>query len=328
MTKLTRPSVLAFRSKILCSDAIMSSCNWDDRVTAVNTKAVNVKEKSVRGTISHELKGAKAGKIESEIDKANLQTIDSAALPFSHDTLRVDFSMRFLGDIASPSSCNSPDFQKALAKTVDNYGKNIGFNELAMRYAINIANGRFLWNNRIGAEAVEVRVTTKGKTFTFNALDIPHADFSTGNPELIELGQILEAALQENKTALVKVQAFALIGSGQAIYPSEELVLNLDKKDKSKILYQLDGQAAMHSQKIGNAIRTIDNWYNKDEDTYPIAVEVYGSVTTQGVAHRDPKTKTDFYNILKQWLINQKEPSVEEQHYFMAMLIRGGVFGG
>ena len=56
-------------------------------------------------------------------------------------------------------------------------------------------------------------------------------------------------------------------------------------------------------------------------------MEPYGSVTNRGAAYRQPKEKTDFYNLLDGWMLKGKEPSVEQQHYIMAMFIRGGVFG-
>ena len=76
----------------------------------------------------------------------------------------------------------------------------------------------------------------------------------------------------------------------------------------------------MHSQKIGNAMRTIDTWYPnlEGENLGPIAVEPYGSVTSQWRAYRQPKEKL---------VLNDKEPDIEQQHYVMAILIRGGVFG-
>lgn len=85
--------------------------------------------------------------------------------------------------------------------------------------------------------------------------------------------------------------------------------------------------AAIHSQKIGNALRTIDNWYEDAETFGPIAVEPYGSVTTQGKAYRQPKQKQDFYTLLDHWLLRDKVPTVEQQHFVIAVLIRGGVFG-
>jgi CRISPR-associated protein Csy3 len=86
----------------------------------------------------------------------------------------------------------------------------------------------------------------------------------------------------------------------------------------------------MHSQKIGNALRTIDTWYPKgetDDDLGPIAVEPYGSVTSQGKAYRQPKDKADFYNLLDAWVLKGKAPEIGDQHFVMATLIRGGVFG-
>lgn len=35
----------------------------------------------------------------------------------------------------------------------------------------------------------------------------------------------------------------------------------------------------------------------------------------------------DFYTLLDNWVTKGKVPEVEQQHYVMAILIRGGVFG-
>ena len=53
----------------------------------------------------------------------------------------------------------------------------------------------------------------------------------------------------------------------------------------------------------------------------------YGAVTTLGTAFRQPKQKSDFYSLFDNWILKDKEPSPEQQHYIMAVLIRGGVFG-
>ena len=87
----------------------------------------------------------------------------------------------------------------------------------------------------------------------------------------------------------------------------------------------------MHSQKIGNALRTIDTWYpdyqNGDPRLGPIAVEPYGSVTSQGKAYRQPVEKRDFYHLLDNWLLKDQPPAEGDQHFVMATLVRGGVFG-
>ncbi len=329
-TNLKTASVLAFEAKLATSDAVMASGNWQDRNQSELWYPIHIAEKAVRGTISNRLKSALASdpaKVDAEVQKANLQTVDNAALPFEHDTLKVSFTLRVLGDLATPSTCNAPDYQGALAQLINGYISQHGFAELARRYACNIANGRFLWRNRVGAEAIEVQVTTKDQRLVFNSHNFNLHDFTQQSAELNALAAVIESGLAGHAYALLTVYAFVKLGAGQAIYPSQELVMAAGKEGKSKFLYQLNGVAAMHSQKIGNALRTIDTWHPETSDVGAIAVEPYGSVTNRGKAYRQPKDKLDFYNLLDNWVLKGKAPEVDQQHYVMAMFIRGGVFG-
>ena len=54
---------------------------------------------------------------------------------------------------------------------------------------------------------------------------------------------------------------------------------------------------------------------------------LFRSVTNRGTAYRQPTAKIDFYNLLDNWVLKDKEPSLENQHYVIGVLIRGGVFG-
>ncbi|KOO04494.1 type I-F CRISPR-associated protein Csy3 [Vibrio nereis] len=327
MTKLTTPSVLAFESKLACSDALMYAGNWQQRDKVEAWHPISVIEKAVRGTISNRVKGAKASKIDAEVEKANLQTVDNAALPFDADTLKLEFTLRVLGDLSTPSTCNNPDYQTALAAMIRQYVENNGFKVVAHRYASNLANGRFLWRNRVGAEAVEVRISHNDKQWVFDAHALTLKAFDEQNQALADIASVIEQGLMGEKATLLKIEAFSQLGDGQTVFPSQELVMNSGSGNKSKFLYQLNGQAAMHSQKVGNALRTIDTWYPQADEFGPIAIEPYGSVTNRGVAYRKPKEKTDFYNLLDNWLLKDQPPELEQQHYVMAMLIRGGVFG-
>jgi CRISPR-associated protein Csy3 len=322
--KLKTPSVLAFEAKLVPSDALMFAGNWEQQ----EWQPIQVGEKAVRGTISNRLKAATANdptKLDAEVSKANLQTVDIAALAHNTDTLKVVFTLRVLSGLETPSTCNNPDYQAALAEKIQQYQNNVSFAELAQRYAFNIASARFLWRNRVGAENVKVVVTVANQTIEFNSQDYSLREFSS-DAKITQLAQFIQQGLTDNHV-LIKVEAYSQLGEGQAVYPSQELVMGGGKGDKSKFLYQLDGQAAMHSQKIGNALRTIDTWHPAVDEVGPIAVEPYGSVTNRGAAYRQPKEKTDFYNLLDGWMIKGKEPVIEQQHYIMAMLIRGGVFG-
>ena len=332
--KLTTASVLAFERKLDPSDAVLHAGLWADQADAKAWVPVTVREKSVRGTISNRLKtkDADPAKLDAAIQNPNLQTVDVATLPSDADTLRVRFTLRVLAGAGTPSACNSASYQAKLLNTVKGYVDANGFTELAQRYAANLANGRFLWRNRVGAESVQIVVEQlkdgqAEKSWSFNALDLDMRALAAINSEVQSLGQTIANGLAGKEHVLLQVSAFVRVGAGQEVFPSQELILDKGSSKKSKTLYAVGGVAGMHSQKIGNAIRSIDTWYDGSEEQGPIAVEPYGSVTTQGKAYRQPKQKLDFYTLLDDWLLKDKVPAVEQQHFVMAVLIRGGVFG-
>lgn len=335
-TALTTASVLAFERKLDPSDGLFFAGRWDSRDNSNAWEPVLVTEKSVRGTISNRLKTKEAdpAKLDASIQSPNLQTVDVANLPPNADTLKVWFTLRILGGAGMPSACNNAAYKAKLAEKVRQYRSEHGFVELAKRYANNIANARFLWRNRVGAEAVEVRVSqlrrgTPVASWTFNAIEYSLKDFRD-DASISELASVIESGLSgDDSHALLEISAFARIGDGQEVFPSQELILDRgDKKgQKSKTLYSVNGTAGMHSQKLGNALRTIDTWYDGQEELGPIAVEPYGSVTSQGKAYRQPKQRMDFYSLLDAWVLKDIIPPLEQQHYVMATLIRGGVFG-
>lgn len=340
-TDLKTASVLAFERKLDSSDALFAAGCWSDRENGQKWAAVGIREKSVRGTISNRLstKDQDPAKLDASIQSPNLQTVDVATLPNDMDTLRVRFTLRVLGGAGTPSACNNSDYQAKLKTMVEQYVNQVGFAELARRYALNLANGRFLWRNRVGAEQVEVQVRhlSQGEAsqhWTFDAQSFSLRNFdqpADSAAPLQALAQVIEQGLAGQAYALLEVVAYARVGDGQEVYPSQELILDRgDKKgQKSKTLYSVGAVAAIHSQKIGNALRTIDTWYPDDEETRigPIAIEPYGSVTSQGKAYRQPRQRADFYNLLDNWVIRDSAPNENNQHFVMATLIRGGVFG-
>jgi CRISPR-associated protein Csy3 len=324
--KSAMPSVLAFEKKLVPSDAQMFAVNWAERDGKAQGLALQLK--SVRGTISNRLSKAlesDSAKLDAEVEKPNLQTVDHCALPSDCDTLRVRFTLKVLSGVAVPSACNNQEFNETYRKAVEGYIGKTGFTELAQRYATNLANARFLWRNRVGAETIEVVVThregDKETHWTFDAKAIGLHGFD--NPAVAALAQVIADSLSgKREFALLDVVAYSRLGQGQEVYPSEELVTV--KENKSKVLYATGGIAALHSQKVGNALRTIDTWY--DADARPIAVEAYGAVTNLGMAYRKPTEKKDFYTLFDHFGTGGSL-SETDAHYVMAMLVRGGVFG-
>ncbi|MBL8297568.1 MAG: type I-F CRISPR-associated protein Csy3 [Rhodanobacteraceae bacterium] len=335
---LKTASVLAFERKLDPSDAVFFAGDWSAREQASAWKPVAVREKSVRGTISNRLKSKEQNdpaKLDAAIQNPNLQTVDVAALPHDADTLKVQFTLRVIGGVGVPAACNDAAYREKLRATVDGYLHQHGLAELSRRYAANLANGRFLWRNRAGAEQVEIRIAhwrdgNAAAQWTFSAHQHSLRELSAPESEadnVQAVAALIHSGLSGTTPLLLQVTAFLRIGVGQEVFPSQELILERGRGDKSKTLYDVDGVAAIHSQKIGNALRTVDTWYDGAADNGPIAVEPYGSVTTQGKAYRQPRDKQDFYNLLDAWVIKDAVPPPEQQHFVIATLIRGGVFG-
>lgn len=333
--ELKTASVLAFERKLDPSDGLFSAGMWEDRENSATWPPVAVREKSVRGTVSNRLKtkDQDPAKLDASIQSPNLQRVDVAALPTDADTLRLYFTLRVLGGAGTPSACNNADYEAKLRSVVDGYVTTQGFSVLAGRYAANLANARFLWRNRVGAEDIEViirhmKAGVDQANWTFNALNKKLREFGDSK-DVGALAKVIMEGLSGELHVLLEVVAHVRVGKGQEVFPSQELILDRgDKKgQKSKTLYQVKDVAAIHSQKIGNALRTIDTWYPDANELGPIAVEPYGSVTSQGKAYRQPSQNADFYTLLDGWVLKDNAPPVEQQHYVIANLIRGGVFG-
>ena len=331
-------SVLAFEKKIVPSDGFMFGTNWKDRDKLTPLKLI---EKSVRGTISNRLQKAiqdDPAKLNAKVEMPNLQTVDTCALQRDQDTLKMYFTLKILGGVTRPSACNNAAFTQSYGAAARAYIASNGFEKLAKRYTINIANARFLWRNRVGAELIEVQVKALNsgteQEWQFDATQYGTKEFDANDAQINSLTERIAAALSsDNDFLMLEINCFAKVGKAQEIHPSEELVLdkNNSKSKKSKILYSVDGIAAMHSQKIGNALRTIDTWYpefiDPENSAGPIAIEPYGAVTNLGKAFRTPKDKQDFYTLFDKFAWGDKLARLEDVHFVMAVLVRGGVFG-
>jgi len=326
-------SVLAFEKKLVPSDGMMYGTVWNKREFQTPLHLV---EKSVRGTIANRLKPTiknDPAKLNAEVEKPNLQTVDSCALWAEQDTLVIEFTLKVLGGIKEPSACNNTLFLKSYEEAVTGYIEKEAFKELGLRYAINLANGRFLWRNRVGTEFIEIEVKDliNNKVWNFDAKSFDVRSMSSDNKDVIDLGEnIAKALASDDDFLMLDIRCCAKIGKAQEVYPSEELVLDKGRGKKSKILYHVCDTAAIHSQKIGNALRSIDTWYPEfgtASGNGAIAIEPYGAVTNMGKAFRTPKEKKDFYTFFDKFAQGEKLDSVEEEHYVMAVLVRGGVFG-
>ncbi|MGJ8694555.1 MAG: type I-F CRISPR-associated protein Csy3 [Thalassotalea sp.] len=320
--KIELPSMLAFERKLETSDALMFSGEWKNITAAEAWHAIPITKRQNRSTQSAH------GTSDTDKTKPNPVSSDSddANLPLKHDTLKVSFSLRVVGNLGVPFGCNSPVFSDAIKVKTADFKQSEGINTLAYRYAYNIANGRFLWRNRVGAEEISIVVKAANNSFEFNAYDFSLNEFekSNENSEVQKLAAIIAEGLKGDQQSfvLIEVDAFVKLGHQQHVFPSQEMNMG----EKGKVLFKLDGCAAIHNVKIGNAIRTIDTWYNRyEEQGQPIAIEPFGAVTQIGDAFRKNKKEGDLYSLMVDW-VNGDEIAPEQQVYVTANLIRGGVF--
>jgi CRISPR-associated protein Csy3 len=235
------------------------------------------------------------------------------------------------------------------------YSEKGGYRKLAASFLYNIANGSFVWRNRFYAESASVTVEFNDERVIFNSLDLGIGDLSpTLTTQDVEAVLIHASNSSETVTRLVDAFEKALSGKGKIlsctvtwvseveelseVFPSQEYVRESKREEgKNKILsgVMISGRkyATIHSQKIGAAIRNIDNWHGSDK-TVPI--NPYAGDKQTGLAlRRDAKTSPTLYDIMK------KPESVIESltsssnademdysvHFLIANFIRGGVFG-
>jgi CRISPR-associated protein Csy3 len=322
---MTLPSLLAFERKLEVSDALMHSGTWNEIGLSDAWRMIPIIKRQNRSTQSafgiDDAKKSEPNPVAADNDDANL--------PMDKDTLRVSFTLRIIGNLGKPFACNDQAFQKSITDLVAQFKgeAGAGLETLALRYAYNIANGRFLWRNRVCAEHIQVHVDL-GKeaaplVFDATQFDLNHFEKNIEHADLLKLRDAILQGLNGDESSFVflKVQAYAKLGDGQHVFPSQEMNMG----EKKKVLFQLNGCAAIHNVKIGNALRTIDNWYANAE--FPIAAEPYGSVTQIGHAFRKTKKEGDLYSLLLDWL-NGAEIADGNKNYVVANLVRGGLFQG
>ncbi len=349
---IQKPSILSFKRKLEASHGLLYSGVWKNRDVEVIKVNKDGKEYEVKAWKPLKIEPVKTLGTQSsfktaESDRAKPNPVaaggDSVTLPEGADTLLLKYTVRVIGGLSKPEACNRPDFQELLETKIEQ-DKTELIPILAYRFAYNIANGRFLWRNRVGAEDIKIKVKIDSsirsngenekqpsKNLTFNAYDYSLKDFDYINPKCEKAQSDLETLanaikqglLSEDDFVLLSVEAYVKLGTMQQVYPSQEMIT-----EKGKKLFRKDEQAGMHDVKISNAIKTIDTWYSNEHDVSPIAIEPWGAVTQRNQAYRSGnKPANDLYSLLEKWIIKKEvDVSKEDKAFVIANLIRGGLF--
>lgn len=352
------PGVLAFQRGLVISDAELFSEIKGD----YDSHPVEVVRHGIRGTQNVNTSGAGDTATSGDTKQravSNIQQTDSAKLASNAEAMIARFSVRFL-DLQDSLFASAPGKDDGKKETQEKIRQELsllrqsiegfiqrakaatGLDEVACRIARNIANGRWLWRNRLIASAIQIVVSNEGKELARfdDALKISLRDFSDYSEAEKAVAHVIADGLRGHNSAALTVVARVEFGFRGAIevFPSQNYIED-KPKGFARSLYRLGqpsekskpedgprvmGRAAIRDQKVSNALRTIDTWYPEFERYgRPIPVEPNGANLDAQHFFRDEKGASAFDMVRR---LDQIDPVTPDGMFLTACLIRGGVY--
>lgn len=324
-----------------------------DQVGVRGTNAFNFWEKMA----SDKKNNAPVQKGIEDASSPNPQRIEVAILPEAKPFLKVCFEAKYSAQSSKPYMSNVRETEVILRDMIKNYGRIGGFKLLSEKYVVPLVTGLWMWRNNDEALSKQIKITVKhggegmdGVVYQFNpgysAFSLDALSYEDKSKALELAGLLASALIGDIPLLALHVEAVYEIGGGCAVFPSQEMIIIDDSKvrpeDKvSRTLYKvshggINNHAAIHEQKIGNALRCIDDMHGDDHFGVQ-SIEPLGVVSTHLSSTRLP-TKRDFYSLfgskLKFWSEELKvaesvediKTDVQDLHYFVAVFVRGGAF--
>jgi CRISPR-associated protein Csy3 len=345
------PGVLSFQRGTIVTDGTLASIV--PRESEERLVPIKVIRHGIRGINNNP-------KDENSAHIANVQRTESAKTATDAIGLAVEFSFRTLPADHLLFGCSDPDYRRAVDGFIARFFVRgvREFDEVCLRYARNILNGRWLWRNRMLGD---VSVEAKSGAFVYkgNGSHLNDFDDYTEDEKALAENVIASGFLSPPNSAapVLNVEGRVTFGfTGEVeVFPSQNMVTN-KPKGFARSLYKVDmisrkelvsilsgankdgedagefmadmidmGRAALRDQKIGNAIRTIDTWY-PDYAGIPIPVEPNGASLETNTLHRKP-VAVNAKGLLSK--IDEIVPSATfnpDAAYLIALIVRGGVF--
>lgn len=347
------PGVLSLTRRINITDALFYSLHADG-----SEKKLIVKRGGLRGTQNLNK--------NQEHNVNNVQLTDSAKSDSQAVAVVVRTALRFLPLSQVLNSCAPGkadtgemliDFRNSLASFIARSAAgdkvSSGLQEVANRYARNIANGGWLWRNRQFSAKVKIEVTCDQESFDFDALKVPLNRFEDYSEAEIKIGKYISSSLAGHASHTIHIKATLDFGDGMnanaEVYPSQNYLGSKKPQGFARSLYAVDagvaalsndsydgkdvaldydavriiGQAALRDTKVANALRTFDTWFPKfKEHGLPIAVEPSGANLGAQCLFRNGEASSFAYARR----LNTISPDSDEGMFMIAALIRGGVY--
>lgn len=345
------PKVLSFQRGTIVSDGTLSSIVPTEK----GEELVPIK------VVRHGIRGINNKPKPNSDGVANIQRTESAKTAADAVGLAVEFAYRTLSADQLLFGCSDPAYRLAVNGFVERFFvRGIPeFDEVCLRYARNILNGRWLWRNLMLGEA-SVSATVKSNGKVYSGAGSRRSDFDQYTDDEKALAQdVIATGLLSGQGGAPTLSVVGRVTFGfkgeVEVFPSQNMVTN-KPKGFARSLYKVDmisrkelisilsgankdgedagefmadmidmGRAALRDQKIGNAIRTIDTWYPGYSGT-PLPIEPNGASLETNLLHRK-ETVVNAEGLLSK--IDEIVPSATfnpNAAYLIALIVRGGVF--
>lgn len=339
------PGVLSFQRGQICSDGV-----FYNRSGGETGSAIPVIRHGIRGT---------QNVVSGDEEVSQIQTTETAKTDSGSDGFAIEFSYRplpfedCLCALASKDDSLAASIETQIDQFIEKAKCSAGMTEVANRIARNIANARWVWRNRSLATSLTIEVKASNGSeealLSFDAFKIPLNNFDAYTDQEKILGEMIASNFNHLNNWCFTVKALIDLGFKGAVevFPSQNYaagkpkgfarpLYKLGKPDP--IIYSDDrkirefqdtrrmGDAGLRSDKIMNALRTIDTWYPEFSTVMrPIAIEPNGASQDLQRFLR-PNTNRDataFKLILRIGLI---DPNTPAGMFIIGALLRGGVY--
>src|SRR5215831_7084814 len=214
------PGVLSFQRGLVISDGEF----FNEIDGSFEDHPVPVVQHGIRGTQNvNPGNGAENGERTAkgaERAVSNIQTTETAKLAPQASALVVRFRLRMIDLKHALYACASDSkavsaaaLREAVQQFIHRAKGGDGLDEVARRFARNIANGRWLWRNRVIADAITIKVKSADQEVAiFDALDIPLNRFENYSDGEQRLARAL--AKQMRGTSIDSVEVLARLTFG------------------------------------------------------------------------------------------------------------------
>ncbi|MCL7421781.1 MAG: type I-F CRISPR-associated protein Cas7f/Csy3 [Methylobacter sp.] len=259
---------ISMRRSINVSDAAMYNIFLNDSAIQCESP-VSVTQQNIRGKIIETAKldpGSIGMRVKFGIKFINLKDGDPRYT--AHNTTVSDRE-------------NVVNFRNSAYHFIDKAKKSNGIYNIALRYARNIANGRWLGSNLIIAENTMIRIKLgkddDAESLIFQAHEIPLDEFDGYSADEKKVAQYIARCLKGECKGSINIEAdlFSDVKGAIVVYPSQAVT-----REPGKFLYKhsvntsqnlnhnnqdIIGYAAISDSAIRGALRIIDTWQHENK---------------------------------------------------------------